>query len=99
TVPILFYHRHDPSYEFTNFAGTPIQWDNNRYPTAEHLFQAHKFIDTQPELAERVRHLPSARAALEEAGRCRKFQRTDWYDVNVGVMDAVLRPSSPSIRS
>jgi len=90
TAPILFYHRHNPYFEFTNFAWTPILWDNRRYPTAEHLFQAHKFIDTEPELAERIRHLPSSRAALEEAGRYREFQRTDWFDVNVGVMGAVL---------
>ncbi|KAH9932398.1 uncharacterized protein B0H18DRAFT_1116047 [Fomitopsis serialis] len=77
-----------------------MHWDNNRYPTAEHLFQAHKFIDTQPELAERIRHLPSARAALEEAGRYRKFQRTDWFDVNLrdmllGTGDAELIEDSP----
>ncbi|KAH9830124.1 DUF1768-domain-containing protein [Rhodofomes roseus] len=87
---IVFYHRDEPFFEFTNFAQSPIQWNGHWYPTAEHLFQAHKFMSTQPELAERIRHLPSARAAREEARRYRRFQRTDWFDVNVSIMEKIL---------
>ncbi|KAH9830119.1 uncharacterized protein C8Q71DRAFT_727638 [Rhodofomes roseus] len=90
TSRILFYHRDEPYYEFTNFAPYAINWDGHTYPTAEHLFQAHKFMSTRADLAERIRRLHSSRAALEEAGRLRRLQRTDWFDVNIGVMDAVL---------
>jgi len=89
-APILFYHRDQPYFEFTNFASYAIDWDGHTYPTAEHLFQAHKFMTTRPDLAERIRLLPSPRAALEEAGRLRRLQRTDWFNVNVSVMDAIL---------
>ncbi|KAH9932389.1 uncharacterized protein B0H18DRAFT_987921 [Fomitopsis serialis] len=82
---------HTLSVRFTNFAPWDIRWrDGNTYPTAEHLFQAHKFMITRPDLADRIRGLPSPRAALEEAGRLRRLQRTDWFDVNISVMDAIL---------
>ncbi|TFY59978.1 hypothetical protein EVJ58_g5434 [Rhodofomes roseus] len=87
---IFFYQREQPLYEFTNFAPCGIDWDGYWYPTAEHLFQAHKFMTTRPDLVRRIRNLPSARAALEEAGRLRRLQRSDWFDVNVGIMEAIL---------
>ncbi|KAH9932375.1 uncharacterized protein B0H18DRAFT_1137707 [Fomitopsis serialis] len=87
---IRFYHRDEPYYEFTNFAPYAIHWDGRMYPTTEHLFQAHKFMPHRPDLAERIRCLPSSRAALQEAGNLRPLQRTDWFEVNVRVMDDVL---------
>lgn len=54
------------------------------------VFQAHKFFDTAPLIAEEIRHLSSARDALAKAGRHRDRQRADWFTVNIGVMDAVL---------
>ena len=44
----------------------------------------------RPDLAERIRLLPTSRAALEDAGRCKRYQRVDWFDVNIAVMDTVL---------
>ncbi len=39
---ILFYHRTDPYYGFTNFSPHPVKYDGKEYPTAEHLLQAFK---------------------------------------------------------
>ncbi|EKM52566.1 uncharacterized protein PHACADRAFT_66300, partial [Phanerochaete carnosa HHB-10118-sp] len=88
--PILFYERGQPYYEFTNFAPYTVEFDGKVYPTSEHLFQAYKFLNTRPELAERIRSAPSPREALEEATRMRKLQRSDWFDVNIGVMEQLL---------
>lgn len=64
----------------------------HRFPTIPStVFQAHKFFDTAPRLAEAIRRLPSPRAALAEAGRNRDHQRADWFEANILVMDAVLR--------
>jgi len=88
--PILFYNRDEPYYEFTNFAPHSVRFQRKVYPTAEHLFQAHKFLGSRSDLAERIRKMPTPRAALEEATRLRKLQRSDWFDVNVGFMDQIL---------
>ncbi|EPS93921.1 hypothetical protein FOMPIDRAFT_1055529 [Fomitopsis schrenkii] len=88
--PLYFYHEHDPYYEFNNFSPHPIEWEGHTYPTAEHLFQAHKFITDRPDLVTRIRHLHSPREALEVARRMRRLQRSDWFDVNVSIMDNIL---------
>ncbi|KAI0799815.1 hypothetical protein BC629DRAFT_1498975 [Irpex lacteus] len=87
---ILFYDRNEPYYEFTNFSYHPIVYNGKTYPTAEHLFQASKFLDHCPDVAEQIRHLPTPRAALQEATRRQRLRRHDWFDVNLRVMDAVL---------
>lgn len=39
---ILFYHKHDPYYGFTNFSPHPVKYQGKVYPTSEHLFQSFK---------------------------------------------------------
>ena len=40
--PILFYHKDEPHYGFTNFSAHPVDYRGKRYPTSEHLFQSFK---------------------------------------------------------
>ena len=40
--PILFYHKHDPHYGFTNFSNHAVKYEGEVYPTSEHLFQSLK---------------------------------------------------------
>jgi predicted NAD-dependent protein-ADP-ribosyltransferase YbiA (DUF1768 family) len=47
-------------------------------------------MDTDPALAERIRRLPTARMAQQQARQQAHRQRTDWLDVNVSIMDKVL---------
>ena len=39
---ILFYHKNDPYYGFTNFSAHPVIYKGKKYPTSEHLFQSFK---------------------------------------------------------
>lgn len=39
---ILFYHKKDPYYGFTNFSEHPVIYKGKKYPTSEHLFQSFK---------------------------------------------------------
>ena len=43
---ILFYHKHEPHYGFTNFSTHPVVYQGRRYPTSEHLFQSLKVWET-----------------------------------------------------
>jgi ribA/ribD-fused uncharacterized protein len=58
--------------------------------SAPAVFQAHKFLEHRPDLAERIRLASSAREVLQEATRLRRLQRVDWFEVNVAIMDLVL---------
>jgi hypothetical protein len=46
---ILFYHKHDPHYGFTNFSAHPVVFQGKTYPTSEHLFQSFKVIFSLPD--------------------------------------------------
>ncbi|KAK7006220.1 DUF1768 domain-containing protein [Favolaschia claudopus] len=88
---ILFYHKTDPHYGFTNFSPHPVFYDNKRYPTSEHLFQSFKFQPHRPNLAEHIRTCsehPSV--AFSEARRFQPEVRSDWKDVNIQMMDLAL---------
>lgn len=90
TSPIYFYDSDKPYYEFTNAASYPIQYQGRLYPTAEHLYGARKFLDTYPELAERIRNAPSPRAAIDDANKFGSLLRCDWTTVKIPVMEEVL---------
>lgn len=78
------------SARFTNFSAHPVHFRGLLYPTAEHLFQAYKFLDTRPDAAERVRRCGGARTARALAAELRALARPDWPDARVRAMDAVL---------
>ncbi|KAL1737992.1 hypothetical protein HDZ31DRAFT_17358, partial [Schizophyllum fasciatum] len=88
---ILFYHKHDPYYGFTNFSDHPVLFNNKLYPTSEHLFQASKFIDHRPLIAEHIRTVSRRPAvAFSEARRFQPEVRPDWLQSNIEMMDRAI---------
>jgi len=88
---ILFYHKGDPYYGFTNFSPHPVIYKGKKYPTSEHLFQSFKFQAHRPNLAEHIRtcsERPSV--AFSEARRFQPEVRSDWKKVNIEMMDEAL---------
>jgi len=88
---VLFYHKDDPHYGFTNFSAHPVIYNGKRYPTSEHLFQSFKFQEHRPNLAEHIRtcsERPSV--AFSEARRFQPEVRPDWKHVNIQKMDETL---------
>lgn len=81
---ILFYRVNDAYREFSNFAHYPFVIDHVEWPTVEHYFQAHKFMDK--ELQDKIRQLISPMdAAL--MGRDRQLPlRADWELIKDDVM-------------
>ncbi|KAK7031154.1 hypothetical protein VNI00_013569 [Paramarasmius palmivorus] len=80
---ILFYHKHDPHYGFTNFSAHPVFYKGKRYPTSEHLFQSFKF-EHKPALVERIRTVSERPSdAFSEARRLQHEVRPDWRSVNI----------------
>ncbi|KII89719.1 hypothetical protein PLICRDRAFT_52880 [Plicaturopsis crispa FD-325 SS-3] len=88
---ILFYHKHNPHYGFTNFSAHPVQYKGKTYPTSEHLFQSMKFHDQDDRLAEIMRTCgPRPRQVFECARLYQNYRRPDWFDVNIQKMEEVL---------
>lgn len=88
---IKFYNSHEQFYEFTNFYPIFITVDGKSWPSAEHYFQAQKFVGTP--YVEQIRKLPSARQAfqLSRDPAVSQWRRSDWDQVKDDVMLKVLR--------
>ncbi|KAJ3561708.1 hypothetical protein NP233_g10028 [Leucocoprinus birnbaumii] len=88
---ILFYHKHDPHYGFTNFSPHSVKYNGKVYPTSEHLFQSFKFQGYRDDLAEHIRlGSPYPSMAFSEARRFPDHVRPDWKKVNIRMMDEAI---------
>ncbi|KAG8893168.1 hypothetical protein FRC00_010912, partial [Tulasnella sp. 408] len=89
--PLLFYEENEKYYEFTNFAPYSVIFRGKVYPTSEHLFQARKFLDHRPLLAEHIRKgSERPRFAFIEARRFAPETRSDWKEKSIEIMDEIL---------
>jgi len=86
---IGFYERE--FYVFSNFSSFAVRWRGKEYPTSEHAYQAAKFIDTIPNLAETIRLRRSAHDAAKQADFMRDSVPSDWPERKVSVMEEICR--------
>ena len=87
---IEFYEKNYKYYEFTNFyEGKPIKIDGVSWKTAEHYFQAQKFVG-HVKLQKILQKKETAKEALDFATTHADEWRPDWLTVNVAVMRTAL---------
>ncbi|KAH7880323.1 uncharacterized protein C8R40DRAFT_1033043 [Lentinula edodes] len=80
-----------PHFGFTNFSRHGVVFEGKRYPTGEHLFQAFKFIDYRPLIADHIRTFSDLpRIARTEAHKLQAEQRVDWKEVKIEKMELML---------
>jgi ribA/ribD-fused uncharacterized protein len=88
---IEFYDKHSDYYEFTNFyQGERIELDGVSWKTAEHYFQAQKFVGDFVYLKSEVWGKDTAREAYKVAASNKAYWRPDWQTVKLDVMRKVL---------
>ncbi|KAJ7110381.1 hypothetical protein C8R43DRAFT_1042439 [Mycena crocata] len=88
---VLFYERSQPYYGFTNFSAHPVMYEGKQYPTSEHLFQAFKFMDNHPDIAEEIRTISyHPRDAYKLARVHKADQHPDWSKTNIAKMDIAV---------
>lgn len=78
-------------FALDNFSSFGIIMDGKLYPTVEHAYQAGKFIDTAPEIAEEIRTCLSAHEAKRIAHVHNERQVGNWDDIKVDYMEKLLR--------
>jgi hypothetical protein len=81
--PIYFYDSDQPFFAFTNFSPHQVVYEKRAYPTSEHLFQAFKFMKTEPKIAEKIRGIENPRDAFTEAKKDQEWVRKDWEKVRI----------------
>ncbi|KAF7351565.1 DUF1768 domain-containing protein [Mycena sanguinolenta] len=84
-------HTKDQYQCFSTFSPHSIVYNNKEYPTAEHLFQAFKFMDNRPDIAEAIR--TSSRSA-SKAFKCSRaylaHQHPDWEMMRTSKMEIAM---------
>ncbi|KAJ7722005.1 hypothetical protein B0H16DRAFT_1227936, partial [Mycena metata] len=81
----------DPQYNnFINQSPHPIMYNGKVYPTAEHLFQAFKYMDNRPDISERIRTLSNSPIQVFHYGRTQwRHQHPDWDRLRTAKMEIV----------
>jgi len=77
-------------YVFDNFSSFQVVYKGKKYPTSEHAYQSSKFVNTAPELAEKIRNAKSAHEAFKLAEENSDKKPKGWDDIKLAVMKEIL---------
>jgi hypothetical protein len=58
-----------------------VVYEEDLYPTAAHLFEAHRFLDHRPDLADRIRQCKRVEEVIAVSAELARFTRQDWGNV------------------
>ncbi|EJF62166.1 hypothetical protein BD309DRAFT_962442 [Dichomitus squalens] len=72
------------------FSPHKVGYQHRSYPTAQHLFEALKFLPHRPDFAESVRGRGTAEEAFAVAEGMRDYWRSDWEDIKLEMLEEVL---------
>ncbi|KAJ7758365.1 hypothetical protein B0H16DRAFT_1535954 [Mycena metata] len=81
----------DPQYNnFRNRSPHPVVYNDKEYPTAEHLFQAFKYMEHRPDISERIRTLSkSGKRVFDYSMTQLHHQHPDWHRLRTAKMEIV----------
>lgn len=86
--PLFFYP--PEYYVFDNFSSFQVEYNGVLYPTAEHAYQAAKFVNSAPEIAQQIAKAKSAHEALKIAEANDGKKDSDWAAKAEKVMKEIL---------
>lgn len=76
---------------FSNFSAFAVTMFGKTRATSEHLYQAMKFIDTNPEVANEIHAALSAHDTKQIAKRYIDKVRPDRHDIKVSIMEKIIQ--------
>ena len=80
-VPVLKFNGHGEFAGLLYHSPHSVMYEEDLYPTALHLFEARKFLDHRPDLADRIRQCKRVEEATAISAEVAKFTRQDWGNV------------------
>lgn len=78
-------------HPLSNFAAFRIEWRGRTWPTAEHAYQAAKFLEINPEIADQIQEAKSPYKAKEIAHEHEDKVADRFYESNVKLMKEICR--------
>ena len=80
-VPVLKFNGHGEFAGLLYHSPHSVMYEEDLYPTALHLFEARKFLDHRPDLADRIRQCKRVEEATAISAEVAEFTRQDWGNV------------------
>ncbi|KAJ7474335.1 hypothetical protein FB451DRAFT_947634, partial [Mycena latifolia] len=81
----------DQYHGFTNFSPHRVKYNGKEYPTSEHLYQAFKYMDNRPDIAEKIRTVANSPIeAFKLSTAHAANQHPDWDRMCISKMEIVL---------
>lgn len=84
-----FYERE--FYCFSNFSSFSVRWKGKLWPTSEHAYQASRFIESNPKLAEKIRQAMSADTAYKVAQENLSKDFSKYGDEDLKNMESIVK--------
>jgi len=78
-------------YCLSNFASFAVEWKGRVWMTSEHAYQAAKFIETAPEVADKIHAALSAYDSKQIADVYKDRVIPNWKDINVKIMEEICK--------
>ena len=78
-------------FPLDNFSSFGLIMNDLYFPTSEHAFQYLKFVDTNIEIAEKIRNSLSPDEARTIAHENKMYRPSNWSDLKYDKMEKVLR--------
>lgn len=85
---VLFYSEHD---QLSNFYVGPLMWQGKEWRSAEHAYQAAKFLDTEPAIAETIQSALTSAEAKRISKKHQTRRDQSWALKKLVVMEDILR--------
>lgn len=87
--PVLRFNEYGDFAALLNNSPHNVVYNNLVYPTALHLYEAHKFLDHKPEVAEQIRR-SELRWVLAVSGQYADLMRRDWGNIGLRTVRGLL---------
>lgn len=87
--PVLKFNEFGDFAALLNNSPHTVVYRNLVYPTALHLYEAHKFLDYKPEVAEQIRR-SEVQWVTAISGQFANFMRRDWGHIGLSTVRGLL---------
>ena len=81
--PVLRFNEYGDFAALLNNSPHFVVYRNLPYPTALHLFEARKFLDHRPDLAEQIRRCERVEWVTMASGQFAAYTRRDWGSIGI----------------
>jgi hypothetical protein len=92
-APVLRFNSYGEFSGLSYHSPHSVVYEDDLYPTALHLFEARKFLDHRPDLADRIRQCELVEEVTAISAELAEFTRRDWGNVALSTVSNPFLPA------